>query len=201
MCLIIKKPAGRHIAADFLENAWQNNSHGWGCFYLHAGAVRWARGLVFDELVAHNQRLPYDTEVYVHLRKATYGAINCDMAHPYVVREGLLLMHNGSISHLAPKDPSISDTCELAGLLRDMLAGLTDDQSALMIRSQGFSRLIAPLIDGSLIVLFDRQGAVRLGRPWLQVQPGDWHQGMTGMEVSNTHTWSRPVRLPDAVCN
>ncbi len=192
MCLIIKKPPGRRITADFLANAWQHNSHGWGCFHHGAtpGQVVWARGLCFEELLVHNASLPVDTEVYVHLRRATHGAVNHDMAHPYVVRPGLLLMHNGSIDRLAPQDKAISDTAELARLLHDMLAGLSDAQAACLIRSQGFGALTAPLIEGSMVVLMDAQGAVRLGREWHTVQQAQWHEAMVGIEVSNVHTWA-----------
>ncbi|PXW94420.1 hypothetical protein C7444_114119 [Sphaerotilus hippei] len=191
MCLIIKKPAGRQIATDFLANAWQHNSHGWGSFHVQRGQLIRSRGMAFEELVDHNAGLPDDTEVYVHLRHATRGAICPDMAHPYVVRDGLMLMHNGTLTHLALRDAAVSDTCEFAALLRDMLSGLSDAQAAALIRSQGFSRLLAPMVDGSMVVLLDEQGAVRLGRGWHQLQPGDWHDTMTGLEVSNDRRWSR----------
>jgi hypothetical protein len=191
MCLIIKKPAGRRIADDFLENAWRHNHHGWGSFHRHVGSgdIAWERGLCFDALIAHNASLPLDAEVYLHLRRATYGEVNHDMAHPYVVRPGLMLMHNGSIAHLAPQDVTLSDTSELARMLRDMLHGLSDEQAGGLIRSQGFRMLTAPLIEGSMVVLMDAQGAVRLGRAWHVVQGTEWHDAMAGMEVSNSHTW------------
>lgn len=190
MCLIIKKPAGRRITLDFLENAWKRNSHGWGTFHVEDGRVVWARGLRFEELVAHNARLPFDTEVYIHVRKATFGHVNEAMAHPYFVRDGLMLMHNGSIHHLAPQDETRSDTFELARLLHDMLAGLDDVQAAVLIRSQGFARLTAPLVDGSMVVLIDRHGTVRLGRDWHVVKDHEWDGVMPGIEVSNTHAWA-----------
>ena len=191
MCLIIKKPLGRRIAADFLENAWQRNSHGWGCFHMEQDELIWTRGLDLEELIAHNARLPMDAEVYMHLRRATYGDINHDMAHPYVVRPGLMLMHNGSIAHLAPQDTSRSDTSELARLLRDMLNGLSDAQASTLIRSQGFRALTAPLIEGSMVILMDASGPVRLGREWHTVKAADWDEAMAGIEVSNSHTWGR----------
>jgi hypothetical protein len=195
MCLIIKKPPGRRIAADFLENAWRHNDHGWGCFQVGQNGIVWERGLRLEELIAHNAGFQLDTEVYVHLRRATYGEVNDDMAHPHVVREGLLLMHNGSIAHLAPQDASRSDTSELARLLSDMLDGLSDAQVAGVIRSQGFRALTAPLIEGSMVVLMDSQGPVRLGRAWHTVQTADWDEAMAGIEVSNSHTWGRqPTR-------
>lgn len=192
MCLIIKKPPGRQIAADFLANAWRHNHHGWGWFYRDArqGQLVWDRGLDFEELLERHARLPLETEVYLHLRRATYGEVHHDMAHPFVVRPGLLLMHNGSIAHLAPQDTCRSDTAELARMLHDMLSGLSDEQAAVLIRSQGLQALIAPLIDGSMLVLMDARGAVRLGRDWHRVQPAEWHEAMVGVEVSNAHTWA-----------
>jgi len=194
MCLIIKKPAGRTIAAEFLHNAWQDNPHGWGCFHLVQGRPVWARGMSLAGLVEHNRSLPGHAEVYLHLRKATYGPVSPSLAHPHMVREGLLLMHNGSIDHLAPADTAISgpssDTTELAACLRDVLAGLSDAQAARMLRSDGLARLLAPLIHGSMLVLLDAHGAVRLGRDWLSIGPAHWWDAaMAGIEVSNTHTW------------
>lgn len=204
MCLIIKKPAGRRIAEDFLAHAWQHNHHGWGSFRVDGeqgpapGRVNWSRGLHLDELLAHNAALPQQAEAYLHLRRATYGEINPDMAHPHVVRPNLLLMHNGSIAHLAPQDTRLSDTSELARMLCDMLQGLADEQVAGVIRSQGFRTLTAPLIEGSMVVLMDAPGAVRLGRDWHAVRPTEWHEGMWGIEVSNVHTWARRAPQPRA---
>lgn len=200
MCLIIQKPFGRRIASDFLENAWQRNSHGWGSFYLKQGEVIWARGLLLNELIEHNASLPLDKEVYLHLRRATYGDINHDMTHPYVVRPGLLLMHNGNIAHLAPQDSARSDTSELARLMRDMLCGLTDQQVSALIRTQGFRALTAPLIEGSMVVLMDAQGPVRLGRDWHTVHAKDWSEAMAGIAVSNVHTWGRDL-ISELVCS
>ncbi len=193
MCLIIKKPSGRRIAADFLANAWQHNAHGWGCFHVAQGEVLCDRGLCLDGLLAHNASLPLNAEIYLHLRRATYGEVNHDMTHPHVVRPGLLLMHNGSIDRLAPADPRRSDTHELARLMRDMLQGLSDAQAAALVRSQGFRLLTAPLIEGSMVVLMDAQGPVRLGRDWHTVQAADWSEAMAGVEVSNAHTWGRQL--------
>ena len=189
MCLIIKKPADRRITVDFLEHAWERNSHGWGTFHVEDGRVVWSRGLRLGELIAHNAQLPLGSEVYIHVRKATYGHVSEAMAHPYWVRDGLMLMHNGTIKHLAPQDEALSDTSELARLLRDMLDGLDDVQAAALIRSQGFVTLTAPLVHGSMVVLLDRHGPVRLGRAWHVVQSHEWDGAMPGIEVSNTHAW------------
>jgi Glutamine amidotransferases class-II len=195
MCLIIHKPAGRHICSEFLAHAWEHNAHGWGCFFAGQEGVRSFRGMRFEDLAEINRTLPRDAEVYLHVRKATYGEIHQDMAHPYEVRPGLMLMHNGTIHHMAPKDPRISDSCELARTLRNMLEGLSDGQAATLLRSAGFRRLTAPLIEGSVVVLQDAWGAVRLGRDWHTVRSEDWHPEMAGIEVSNTHAWRPGSRM------
>jgi hypothetical protein len=183
MCLIIKKPAGRRLCDAFIANAWLKNSDGWGSLRLLDGQPVAAKGLALDDLLAHNRTLP------LHLRKATYGPVNQQLAHPFQVREGLYLMHNGNIDHLAPTDTSQSDTAVLAGLINNLLTGLGNRQAARLLRSEGFARLSAPLLQGSMVLLLDHAGAVRLGRDWLLVQAGQWHSGMCGIEVSNTHTW------------
>jgi hypothetical protein len=190
MCLIIRKPPGRSLCAEFLENAWSRNSDGWGSFHLDRGQPVRTIGMDFATLAEHNLRLPRHQEIFLHLRKATYGRVCPEMAHPYEVRDGLMLMHNGSIHHLAPQDPCRSDTAELAHSLRDMLSGLTQAQAAALLRSEGFSRLMAPLIKGSMVILMDEQGAVRLGRDWHVVQAHEWGGAMPGIEVSNTHAWA-----------
>ena len=189
MCLIIKKPVGRQICPDFIENAWRRNHDGWGSFYLQGDRPVVVKGMDLASLQAHNLRLPGDTEVYLHLRKATYGCVHHDMAHPYQVREGMYLMHNGSIDHLAPDDPGRSDTAELARLLGNLLLGLSAVQAHQLVRSEGFLRLLAPLIKGSMVVLLDAHGPVRLGREWHRVQPREWGGLMHDIEVSNTHAW------------
>jgi predicted glutamine amidotransferase len=189
MCLIIQKPAGRSVTAEFLRNAWQDNPDGWGLFHLHDGRPAHARGMGLEALLEHNARLPLHSEVYLHLRKATYGGVCATLVHPHPVRDSLLLMHNGSIDHLAPCDPTRSDTVELAHALRDLLAGLSDEQAARLLRSQGWARLIAPLIDGSSIVLLDAWGSVRLGRAWHRVDASRWDASMVGIEVSNLKHW------------
>ena len=190
MCLIIKKPPGRRISTDFLENAHLRNNHGWGFFFVEGDRPVWQRGMQLDELLEANRRLPDDAEVYVHLRQATYGDVVEDMAHPFVVRPGLLLMHNGSLHSLAPDDASCSDTYELARLLSDLTDGLSAGDAARLLRSEGFARLTAPLIHGSMIVLLDGEGAVCLGRAWHRVGAHEWDDAMCGMEVSNTHAWA-----------
>lgn len=190
MCLIIQKPRGRQVAPDFLQHAWERNDDGWGAVRLDAGRPAWTKGLKLDELLAYNAELPPQAEAYLHLRKATYGEVNADMAHPHVVREGLLLMHNGSIHHLAPCNRAHSDSAELARALRDLLTGLDDDQAATLLRTEGFRRLTAPLVKGSMVLLLDAQGAVCLGRQWHLVAAREWHAGMAGLAVSNTHAWT-----------
>lgn len=156
---------------------------------MRNGELVWARGLELNELLDFNRRLPDNVEACLHLRKATYGEVNYDMTHPYAVRPGLMLMHNGTIPQMAPQDPSLSDTSELARLLGELLVGLSDEQASALVRSPAFAKLTAPLIEGSMVVLGDRSGLVRLGRSWHILKTNEWSAAMAGLEVSNVHTW------------
>lgn len=190
MCLIIKKPSGRRIPRDFLENVHRKNPDGWGCFFARGEQLVWDRGLGFDGLLQLNASLPTDAEVYLHLRQATYGRVTTEMAHPFAVTPGLLLMHNGSLHPLAPDDAANSDTWELARLLRSLLGGLSEAQAASLLRSEGFAKLTAPLLDGSMVVLLDKRGAISLGRPWHTVGREEWEWPVAGIDVSNTYAWT-----------
>jgi hypothetical protein len=249
MCLIIRKPRGRRIPADFLREAWRHNHHGWGAVThgpqagavpLHAqpAPVQWHKGMCLESLLRHNQALPLEAEAHVHLRRATAGEVHTNMAHPHVVRDDaqarVLLMHNGTIAALAPggvrdvaasgvaRAPSAaasaccgsantaadthpalrllpagaghwSDSAVLARWLGQQLAGLSAPEAARRLRCPSFARELAPLIEGSMVVLLDALGSVTLGREWHAVRPDQWHRGMWGIEVSNTRTW-QPMR-------
>ena len=194
MCLIVHKPAHRALCADFLREAWRRNPDGWGCFYLRDGVPVHDKGMDLDGLLALYAALPLEQEVYIHLRQATFGPVTHDMAHPFVVREGLLLMHNGSIGALAPSDGRRSDTAELARLLGDLLQDMDAVQSARFIRSEALARLLSPLIGQSRLVLLDAEGAVRLGKAWHTVAQPEWSAQMHGIEVSNIHAWQPRCR-------
>lgn len=190
MCLIIHKPSGRPVCPEFLANAWLRNGHGWGIVTWDAeGQPQARRGMRLPELLAQAAALDHEAPAVLHLRQATVGAVNLAMVHPFEVRPGLWLMHNGSIAHLRPAKGQHSDTAELARLLADLLAGQSDEQARATLRSEGFERLIAPLIRGSMVLLLDRDGLVRLGREWHRVAADEWLPSMHGMEVSNARTW------------
>lgn len=190
MCLIIHKPAGRAVCPAFLENAWRRNGHGWGLLQWGAdGEPQVQRGMRLPELLAAVSALPEPARALLHLRQATVGEVNLAMAHPFEVRPGVWLMHNGSLRHLAPRQPGHSDTAELARLLGELLAGLDAAAARAALRSEAFERLLAPLLRGSMVLLADRDGVVRLGREWHRVAADEWHPSMQGIEVSNARTW------------
>ena len=190
MCLIIKKPSGRTLPEDFLAETWRSNHDGWGYSYLTAGGLYVERGMSLDSLLARCQALPVDVEVFLHLRKATAGIITDEMAHPYIVRHGMLLMHNGTISNLVPPCRIKSDSWALARLLGDMLQSLSDVQSAHLIRTEGFAAMLSALIAPSRVVLLDTYGAVLFGQGWHTVSADEWSAEMDGILVSNTTAWT-----------
>lgn len=191
MCLIIKKPAGRHIPESFLRSAWSRNPHGWGVAHAADERLVVDRGMDFDELVRTLGTLPAQLEVHVHLRYATSGRVNLDMTHPFVVRPGLVLMHNGVIPELEPKGEHLdkSDTWNLARLLRQRFDAMSDDEVSRSIRQVEFRTWLERLAGGSMVVLHDVREALCFGRRWYEMTEDDWDDEMAGMEVSNHYGW------------
>ncbi len=190
MCLIIHKPAGRVLCEGFLEDALRHNPDGWGLARLQAGQLRLCRGLEPRALLDAHAQLEVHEEVYLHLRKATSGEVSAAMAHPFVVLPGLALMHNGTLQDLCPDSGPMSDTAVLARHLADVIGPVPRDLRAAYIRSSGFRALMALAVRDSFVLLLDAQGAVRYGRPWHVIEPGQWHERMHGVAVSNLRYWS-----------
>ncbi|NDY93301.1 hypothetical protein [Ideonella livida] len=208
MCLILKKPAGRTIPADFLQHVWQHNPDGWGLCHRagtpDAPRLAWTKGMALAELLVHNAHLPREAEAWLHLRRATVGPVSHDMAHPHLVRDtpqgGLLLLHNGTLETLRPgaAPAPCSDSAELARLLGELMHGLEEAQAARLLRSPALARLLQPLLAGSMVVLLDAQGEVCLGRDWVTLQAGHWSADMAGLAVSNLQAWQPRGLEPQA---
>ncbi len=190
MCLIIHKPAGRVLCEAFLEDALRHNPDGWGLARVRAGELQVCRGLAPQALLAANARLERDEEAYLHLRKATSGEVSPEMAHPFLVLPGLALMHNGTLQELCPASGPLSDTAVLARHLAEVVGAVALERRAAYIRSEGFRALMALAVRDSFVLLLDAQGAVRYGRPWHVIEPGQWHERMHGVAVSNLRYWS-----------
>lgn len=111
MCLIVHRPAGSEIPGEYIENAMDNNPHGWGLMYADGGKIHVQKGFLAAKL-ADALSVLGKRELFLHFRWATHGPKNEDNCHPFVVADGqYAVMHNGMIAGMpsAANDPH-SDT-------------------------------------------------------------------------------------------
>lgn len=112
MCLIVTSSKGNLPDQEDMENALNQNSHGFGYVYLHpekglignkwlyaSKEIVWA---AFEEMSG----MPY----LAHFRLATHGDKSHSNTHPFeVVKDQLYVAHNGIID-IATPNPKYSDT-------------------------------------------------------------------------------------------
>lgn len=95
MCQIYVKEAGVEIPLRRLRNAFDNNSDGIGVLWVDNGKVNviremasWSRVLELMDMI-----LPY--KAVVHFRYGTSGTYSIDNLHPFPLKGGYWLFHNG----------------------------------------------------------------------------------------------------------
>ncbi len=109
MCLIIHKPKDGHIEKWIIESAAQTNPDGVGIMSQGIGE-KWTRiknRKVYDKVNSLGNAA-------IHFRWRTHGDKGLSNVHPFTLRDGRKLMHNGIFQKYSPslfgKDKNKSDT-------------------------------------------------------------------------------------------
>jgi hypothetical protein len=118
------------------------------------------------------------TECAVHFRMRTSGNIDVENAHPYVIGNDVLLMHNGVITRVPEKYKEFSDTWHVGALIQPMAeAGWLNDDN--------FMEMLTHLIgSGNKLVLLDKDGFHFVNKEEGTEFGGLWY--------SNTYAWTHP---------
>jgi hypothetical protein len=95
MCLIIHKPAGTEIPRWVIDSALESNPDGFGIM-AEGYSNKW-RNITGKNAEAKLRELQ-EYELAVHFRWATDGKVTKRNAHPFKVKGGSYLMHNGILS-------------------------------------------------------------------------------------------------------
>lgn len=118
MCIIAYSPE-KSIEIETLKNCFENNPNGAGIMYKKNfnDDVHIVKGLMtFEDLKKEYNKIPDKSEVAVHCRIATSGAIGAATCHPFPViasiekmkkpkmTTDMALMHNGIITFCTPKN-------------------------------------------------------------------------------------------------
>jgi hypothetical protein len=170
MCLIVVKPAGQEIPKHVIVSAQEYNSDGFGV--MHSGtAKRWKHRTAaqIESILAPLK----DTDCAVHFRMATDGKVCVANSHPFKLKNGAQLMHNGILSkYRTTAKAQKSDT-------RQFIDKFCNPQIA---KHGSIPRKeLESEIYGNAIAIMHKSGIISTyGDSWLQ---------RYGCQFSNTYAW------------
>lgn len=187
MCLIITGSAHDIRSTllntiGLLEDIFKTNSDGVGAMYATTKhGLRVVKDLPRDAAActAFIRRLPDDDrDLAIHFRWRTHGATDLENCHPYMVKPGLAMMHNGILAHGNAADPSKSDTWHYIhnylAPLEEKYPGITEDEN--------FQCVVENDIADNRFVFLDSHGVLTI----YNRDQGIEHEGLW---FSNTYAW------------
>jgi hypothetical protein len=137
MCLIITGTASNVLKQD-LDLAWRVNSDGAGYIEVTPdNRVIYYRGLMKIKTlmrVLKNQVSP-DSQLALHFRLATHGAVCAENTHPFLADPFCLLMHNGILSNFGSRSTATDLGSSDSGHLARILAKIDKDDRAPLLES------------------------------------------------------------------
>lgn len=144
MCVILVGKVNELRKVD-LKSAWTSNPHGGGIAFPSGGRVKSIKGLMtLSALKSALRELDQESEVALHLRYATHGAVSAKNTHPFPIgKTGEYLMHNGVLSCFGSSgEKGQSDSADLARVLGDIRNAV--DRSKVLSSLSGMFCTISP---------------------------------------------------------
>ena len=167
-----------------LESTFCANPDGLGVMYYHSGELHVQRVLPrsLDEARAFLKALPDgDGPVACHWRMRTHGHIDLENCHPYEVKPGVYLAHNGILHTGNDADPSKSDTWHF---IRRYLAHLPVD----VLHDPAFGEMLGGFIRNNRFAIMSEDGRLTVIN---RNQGVETH----GVWFSNTYAWAPELLL------
>lgn len=183
MCILIHHPKDACFSSEQLADFYHRNSDGFGAIVNHGdergvqvykavGKLKDIEDLYYDKVACY--------EAIIHFRMKTHGDIDMENCHPYEVKEGLWMSHNGILSYGNNEDPKMSDTWHyIKDFIRPMLDQTPDALSNPYIRGY----LGAHIGASNKFGFMDSEGNVYIINK---------HSGVVydGIWYSNTYAWT-----------
>lgn len=106
MCIIIAKKAGVNpVPREYLERAWEHNSHGGGVVFFRPGddSAYMKKGVMNkDEFLSLLDRINIKENSFIaHFRISSKGSVRKSNTHPFTY-EHITFAHNGTLSGITP---------------------------------------------------------------------------------------------------
>jgi predicted glutamine amidotransferase len=174
MCLIIKIPEGKIVTEDIVESALHYNADGFG-YMVNGQSEKWRKAKLPHVMAVIDKYK--DSELVLHFRMATDGAVNKRLAHPHKLNNGFTLMHNGVLSKYRVST-NVKDKSDTTRLVTEFINPMLSEHGAIVHAE------LEKEITGSKLAIMDRQGYIR-------TYGGLWTEH-NGSEYSNTYAWDYP---------
>lgn len=182
MCIIILQPKDHVFSDEAILDFYERNPHGFGFMWVDEKGLQSVRIVPRDGQEAIEAYLEHAAgrEGVIHFRYATSGPVNPSMAHPFPVRDDLLVVHNGVLPGGSERE---SDTAQF---VREVLQPLLKDGRD-VLEDPEVADYIEDCVVGSSLVFLDADNVVtKFGREGVEYD-GCWY--------SNTYAWTLPPEL------
>jgi hypothetical protein len=154
MCIIACKEAGvRWPSRKIMRNCYDNNTDGAGIAWLGKDGFHIEKGYFGWKSLWRDLRALEEYPVMVHCRLATHGSIKAENCHPFLLRNGAAMSHNGILSGV--KIPPGEDTTDSEVFCREYL----DNFSIKELRMKKVSYLMSMAIGRDKIAILCPDGA------------------------------------------
>lgn len=186
MCLIFIKPktAKNYLTKDRFENALVNNPHAVGVVYRDNGKVNIQRFVKPESVKEEIWNLIKDKEEYaIHFRYATHGILNLTNTHPFIVTNGLCMMHNGVMSEFGNLNKDWSDT---KNFVEYFLKPYIEEEGIGIVQDKDFKADLEKIIGaGNKLLFIDKDFNYSI----INEKAGTWREGCW---LSNTYSVESP---------
>jgi len=182
MCLLLFKPAGVEFTDEQLKDFHENNPDGFGIMYREDGKVVVHKRIgKLRKIRRMYRQYAAGRECALHFRWRTHGIVSRENTHPFTVRDGLHLMHNGILPHYSDAYGDKSDTA----LFCEDLARTEAEFPGVVSRDAYLERIGEMIGDSNKLILLDATEGFKI----VNEGTGRWYQGAW---YSNDYAWDSP---------
>ena len=169
MCWIMVKAKGNKLREDYMDKAQEHNSDGYGVAWIEDKNVQTFKTLNYDLFKAKLKELGDKKGLVIHLRNTTAGDTKLENCHPFTIRNGGVMFHNGTIYDLK-KEAKAGESDSMA--LRDLI------NSCKFSHISNITPLLKTIIGDRInrLVFLERTGKVTIVNPELGMwEDGNWY--------------------------
>ena len=173
MCIAVYKPAGKQIFKRILKNCWNFNDDGAGFMWSHDGFLHYEKGYFSFRSFYRNYRRTEneypESDFVLHFRIATSGGSGVADCHPFWIKNGVAMVHNGIFTNWSFANTKESDTALFCkSVLAKLPKGFLFNKAILELIEQYCKQELSKLI------IMDGDGTIRI----INEKAGIWDKGI-----------------------